>query len=122
MDRVAEPKLFVSAPAPALTFKKFQLRLQLIGTVPVDIAFNRKSRFDDISETIPTCLILFTILNYDLIYYFSLTQSQSQSRNRIPPTAPASAKSFDSLRLRLHNTYDGRGKNIFRGNGFQTDT
>ncbi len=54
LGRVAEPKLFVSAPAPALTFKKFQLRLQLIGTVPVDIAFNRKSRFDDISETIPT--------------------------------------------------------------------
>jgi hypothetical protein len=68
---VAEPKL-LSYVAPALTFKKFQLGLKLVGTVPVGTAFNSKSRvFLIFWKRIPikvTCLILFNYLNYDIQY------------------------------------------------------
>ncbi len=47
-------------------------------------------------------MILFSYMNYDLLYKFSLTWSRS--RNFILAPALASAKSFGSLRLQLGNT------------------
>jgi hypothetical protein len=52
-------------------------------------------------------------MNYDLIYYFSLTRSQEPE---LKLHIPAPAKSFGSLRRWLHNT-DGAGSVARYGTG-----
>ncbi len=47
-------------------------------------------------------LILFN-MNYDFLYYFSLTRSW-EPEPKLHAPAPALATSFGSLQLRLHNT------------------
>jgi hypothetical protein len=63
---VAEPKLFVSAPAP--TFEKFRLRRQL---VPPNTTFNRESRaiFLIFGKYLYRFLVTTYYLELHLLYY-----------------------------------------------------
>jgi hypothetical protein len=68
---VAEPKLFVSASAPAPTFKKFQLRSDFSFVTTCLHSFYIKRRFFKcflgMSIDVITCFILFN-MNYDFLY------------------------------------------------------
>ncbi len=104
---VAEPKLFVSAPAPSPAIKKLRLRSQLrlqLCRYPVRYLFaqllNLKVEFSCFFlERIPiqvTYLILFT-MNY--LFNILLKPDPEPKLHK-----PAPAKSFGSLRLHLRST------------------
>ncbi len=111
---VAEPKLFVLAPALAPTFKKFPLRLllrlKLCGYLFSQL-LNEKVDFSWLLGKNINLIHFFDPINmnYDLIHYFRLPRAAAGSRSQNFSTlAPAPAKSFSSLLLllwlQLHNT------------------
>ncbi len=107
---VVEPKLFVSAPAPAPNFQKVSAPAPepapaptLAFYLPFITDFILKSRFFMffMKEYQPNSHAGFYTIWIFIFFYLLLKLTRSRSRNF---AIPAPAKSSGSLRLRLHNT------------------